>query len=796
MTKIHLQNLGEDVVQKIESNSGSNITLPISANDVTETTVRQFISPSLKSKITRNEEDITALSRVLDGYNEVITNANLTDEKVKLDAYDTAGFLVDKVDGTTIVRSGDKLVVKGINGVTVDINKINMLSGATKNIQEQIDSISSVVSVQSIVNTKSDLPVEIPNAGSTVLVRLDEEHDGVSTFYTSNGTSWEYVGKIHSDLARDFTTEPIDLVIETSGILPKDKYEKQNALETSFDGTNSQFLSTNTEDAIKEVKSYAKDGINTLTTNLASTNSIVNGIKGDLQITNDKLVTNETLATEAKTLAQQAFQSGNSTKQDVVAQLLLKDPKLPITSSSTWSEVNNSISQIKTGITPIGQEITLKAKENILEGNLVTVLEHVKHDHATLVSDINFQGLTKINYAYLSDSRVAVLYKNSQGGLTISILKYENEKITVLAKSDVTTVAPNGDNPNFIALTKNLMIVQCKSNISKSILIPVYITDDNVMTIRSITSVSAQNDSGNYGGLVRYSNNTFGALYRNVASEKVGITNYTINDTGTSVVEDNYINNIIDGAWDATCVWTGEDANNVYFSAFSYSPSISNLIAKSMKYNKSSKTVSGITGPFHANATEKSGQGQRPYLYTKKDGNKGIAVFHKGANNVLNLSWMNISSTGVISDAKTKVIVNVSGAGYISTSGEEKTHSATEISPGVFYLVYKSSTGTDSGAKDLSYAFVDMNQDDPILFGQKLIHSQGRYRYPLIMHFGGDKYGLCVQGDNNTSIHYEVINPSTTDVARVAKGNDIVKGIAISGGNANEEIKIVIPNAN
>lgn len=285
------------------------VALPISSNDITETAVRQFISPTLKNKITRNEEDITALSTVLDGFNAVITNGKLTDETIKFDALDTAGYLTDKIDGITIVRSGNKLVAKSIQGVTVDFKQINLLSGATLNIQEQLNSLSKVVSVHSIVNTKADLPAIVLETGSTVLVRQDEDYANASTFYVSNGTVWEYAGKINADLARDFTLEPLDIVTETTGILPKTRYEQQNALEVEFNGVNAEFISTNTQDAIKESKSFAEDGINTLTTNLAITNSNLAGVSGELQITKDNLSNNEVLATEAKKTAQQAYQS-------------------------------------------------------------------------------------------------------------------------------------------------------------------------------------------------------------------------------------------------------------------------------------------------------------------------------------------------------------------------------------------------------------------------------------------------------------------------------------------------------
>jgi len=166
---------------------------------------------------------------------------------VKLDSVDIKGYLTDKIDNVTIVRIGDKLVIKSIDGMTVGVDKLNLLTGATTNIQQQIDNLSKIVSVHSIVNTKADLPVVVLPVGTIILVRQDEEHTNLSTFYISNGTTWEYVGKINSDIARDFLTQPINLANETTGILPKAKYEKQNALETPFNGIDAKILATNTE---------------------------------------------------------------------------------------------------------------------------------------------------------------------------------------------------------------------------------------------------------------------------------------------------------------------------------------------------------------------------------------------------------------------------------------------------------------------------------------------------------------------------------------------------------------------
>jgi len=225
---------------------------------------------------------------------KAVDNISSSDEKVKMNISDsTSGYLEDKIDNVTIKSELGKLVAESIKGLTVGVDKLNFLSGATSNIQGQLDSLSSIINVKEIVATKADLPSTTLPIGSTILVRQDESNGNLTTFYVSNGTVLEYGGKINTELARNFTTEPINLVTESTNILPKSRYEKQNSLETPFDGTSSQIVATNAQDAIKEVKNSTTSSIDALSTNLASTNTLAQqafDLAGEEKVTSPKIV--------------------------------------------------------------------------------------------------------------------------------------------------------------------------------------------------------------------------------------------------------------------------------------------------------------------------------------------------------------------------------------------------------------------------------------------------------------------------------------------------------------------------
>lgn len=379
----------------VTSEGGGNVNLPISANDISETPTKLFVTTSEKNQIVINKNDIASLSSRLTLVESKVNNINTSDEKVKMNVSDSdAGYLEDKIDNVTIKSEQGKLTATGLKGVTVPVDTINLLQGSTSNIQQQIDSLSSIVSVKHIVNTELDLPLDASIAGITTLVRQDSTQGNISTFYTSNGTSWEYVGKINSELVRNFTTEPIELVTETTGVLPKSKYEKQNSLETTFSGADSEITAVNAQDAIKEVKNYAKTNIETLTTSAHthSNKAILDRID-TIEVNGYSHLTVDGVDYTSSSISQ----SVDSAKSYVDNKLLTHENTNATTTSKGHMQVGSGLSVVDgvVSLSPIN-DATTSSKGLVQVGSGITVVNGVISVNPTPDTTLTSKGIMQV----------------------------------------------------------------------------------------------------------------------------------------------------------------------------------------------------------------------------------------------------------------------------------------------------------------------------------------------------------------------------------------------------------------
>ena len=155
-----------------------------------------------------------------------------TDEKVKLDATSTdAKYLNELIDNSTIEvdATNNCLVVKKIDGQTATVAEINFLTGVTSNIQAQIDNLGKSMTMYGVFGTKADLLASVsptPVDGNTAIVIADEDNNNkqMTYIYIASNSAWTQVAE-SSVAVRDFTTEPIDLATETTGILHKSKID-------------------------------------------------------------------------------------------------------------------------------------------------------------------------------------------------------------------------------------------------------------------------------------------------------------------------------------------------------------------------------------------------------------------------------------------------------------------------------------------------------------------------------------------------------------------------------------------
>jgi hypothetical protein len=225
----------------------------LNASQINESTNQQFVTASEKATISSTQQDLAGQGQRISTLENQVSNVVTSDEKVKFNVNDVAGYLEDKIDGATLRNVNGQLRAYTLQGMSVSVSDLNLLQGATSNIQAQINGLASITSVETIVNTENELPSTVPSNGTIVLVRSDSTQDGVSTYYISNNGTWQFVARVDSGLTRDFTTNPIQLVDESTGMLPKSRYELQTANDVEFNDTSGQLVATNINDALIEV---------------------------------------------------------------------------------------------------------------------------------------------------------------------------------------------------------------------------------------------------------------------------------------------------------------------------------------------------------------------------------------------------------------------------------------------------------------------------------------------------------------------------------------------------------------
>lgn len=167
---------------------------------------------------------------VLGKWREYNGSGSATDGKVKLDSSsDAAKYLNEWIDNSTIEVDAPNncLVVKKIDGQAVTVAEINFLTGVTSNIQTQINNLGKSMTMYGVFATKSDLlasTTPVPVDGNTAIVVSDEDNDNkqMTYIYISSTSSWTQVAESSVTL-RDFSTDPIDLSSETTGVLPESR---------------------------------------------------------------------------------------------------------------------------------------------------------------------------------------------------------------------------------------------------------------------------------------------------------------------------------------------------------------------------------------------------------------------------------------------------------------------------------------------------------------------------------------------------------------------------------------------
>lgn len=231
-------NLATNTWDKIGSTESSEITGDILALNVKFTnTASGLVSINVQDAIVEIDKLISDHKAIIDKNSSDITNLKLEvgSGKVKTSSGDTLDYLGAKVDGATIQVITDKLIAKTLDGLNSTITELNYSSGVKSNIQAQIDSLSRVGNFTGSVNTKADLVTLVnPSVSDLVIVIADETQGDVSTLYMYDGASWVFVGEFKVEM-RDFTTNPINLATEVTGVLSAIHLDASVVLDSEID---------------------------------------------------------------------------------------------------------------------------------------------------------------------------------------------------------------------------------------------------------------------------------------------------------------------------------------------------------------------------------------------------------------------------------------------------------------------------------------------------------------------------------------------------------------------------------
>lgn len=311
MGQIEEFNLSIDLQNKINNNT----SLPISANDVTQTPDKVFVTPSEKAMISTNSNENTSQTIRIANLESTINNISSTDEKVAMNANGVAGYLSELIDNTTIVDNSGKLEAQTLVDLLASVSELNALQGITSNVQSQINNLSGVSVFRGVFASEADLNLAPnPESGQYAVVS-----DGVtSSYFYYYDSAWHF---------SNTTTGNADIDINTGtvGVLSKNRYEHQNAIETPFADPTGKINATNTNAAIVEVFRFADSLLKGFTQTVGSPLSQTDTLESNLR--NFKIWYND--ITEAITL--KGVSTSPSNNGDEIIDKIKAIPNISIT---------------------------------------------------------------------------------------------------------------------------------------------------------------------------------------------------------------------------------------------------------------------------------------------------------------------------------------------------------------------------------------------------------------------------------------------------------------------------------
>ena len=402
----------------INNGSGTDTKdLKVSSTDTT--------SDFLENKIvgTTNKINVAKLNTGADeqlqisldnSYDTNISNLQNNEGKIKLNDSDTLDYFSNKIDNSTIQIVDNKLVATTLSGLTVTLTELNYLLGVTSNVQSQINNLSSAFHLEGQKNTKAELDaITGMTVGQAYIVVSDESNGNVRDWYVYSSAGWVNMG-VTNATERDFSTNPLNLLTETTGTLPQSKVDL-SGIAKSTDLTN--YLAKSTYDSDNNGKVDDSDKLGgQLPSYYAKSTDLDNKVD---KITGKGLSTND-YSNSDKTKVDLISTSGNGSKvlcdnglYKTISEATGSGASIDdATISDTTTYSSNKITSITGDINDSGLDTSLKGKSLVgmvesLFGNAIAIKQLMVN--AIADSDLTINNTNaEISNKILSDKQLIV----------------------------------------------------------------------------------------------------------------------------------------------------------------------------------------------------------------------------------------------------------------------------------------------------------------------------------------------------------------------------------------------------
>ena len=298
------------------------------------------------------------------------SSISTTDHYVKMTSADATGsYLADLIDNDSLINNNNKLEVNKIKGQQITVDELNTLIGMDANIKDSLNALASGGMVfKDVVPTKADLPQGALN-GFVYIVNSDETDNGNRNAYIYSDVHSDYVLIGSSGLeVRDFTTNPINLETEVTGILPTSKIDTTGFVNKSTDVVSSLTYPIPDSDLNKIANLNVLKQINT---------EVANALNNKMDINDSEVLKKTDIATTINSTSTDDTVPSTKTVYSVLASSL-KDVKimffefvnqfncsiLGINSSNTITEVVRAFANYIKNNYGIGQYAILEISAN------------------------------------------------------------------------------------------------------------------------------------------------------------------------------------------------------------------------------------------------------------------------------------------------------------------------------------------------------------------------------------------------------------------------------------------------